>query len=86
MNGLQGRSTGDDFNQFPGDYGLTGTVESQGEFANHLLGVLTGVVHGGHTGGLLAASALLHRVEDEGGQGELQVALDHFGIKRVVNG
>lgn len=64
---LEGRSTGDDFDQLPGDDGLTGTVECQRQLADHLLGVLAGVVHGRHTGRLFATGALLHRVEEERG-------------------
>lgn len=62
--GLQSRCTGDDFNQLAGDDGLTSSVECQRKFANHLLGVLAGVVHGSHTRRLLGACAFLHSVVD----------------------
>lgn len=62
--GLQSRCTGDDFNQLAGDDGLTSSVECQRKFANHLFGVLAGVVHGSHTRRLLGACAFLHSVVD----------------------
>lgn len=81
---VQGGGTRDDFNKFSGDDGLAGSVEGQGQFVNHLSGVLRSVVHSRHTGRLFGASAFLQGVEQHGGQRELHVRLDHVGVQRVV--
>lgn len=83
---LKSSSSGDDFNELPGDNSLSGSVECEGELVNHLTGVLAGIVHGSHSAGLFATRALLHRVEEQRGQRELQVALYDLFVDRVVNG
>lgn len=62
--GLQGSRSRNDFNELPRDDELSGPVETQREFVNHLSSVLRGAVHGGHSGGLLGAGVLLHGIVD----------------------
>lgn len=81
---LKSRSSGNDFNQFTGDDGLSGTIECQAELVYHFAGVLAGVFHGSHTGGLFAARALFQRVVDERRQRKLDVALEDIAVQRVV--
>lgn len=81
MNLLQCRCSGNDFNQFTGDHGLSGTVEGQTELVNHLASVLAGVLHGRHPGRLFAAGTLFESVVDQSRQGELDVALQYFVIQ-----
>lgn len=81
---LQSGGAGDDLNQLPGDDGLARSVERQRQLLNHLASVLRRVVHGRHPRRLLGARAFLHGVEQQRRHGELQVALDHVGVQRVV--
>lgn len=52
------------FYDAPGDDSLPGSVEQQRELADHLCGVLGGVVHGGHSSWLLGRSALLVQIRN----------------------
>ena len=58
-NDLKSSCAGDNFDEFAGDDGLAGAVESDGQFVDHLLGVLASVIHGAHASGLFRAGALL---------------------------
>lgn len=78
---FQGSGTRDNFNKFPGDHGLTGPVECESEFVNHLSSVLGGVVHSRHTRRLFGAGTFLQGVEEHGGEGELHVGLDHVSVQ-----
>lgn len=55
---LGSSGTGDNLDQFAGNDSLSGTVEQNGEFADHVTGVLGCVVHGVTTSGLLAGVTL----------------------------
>ena len=57
---LQSGGTRDNLNKLSSNDGLSSSVEGDGEFVNHFTGVLAGVVHGSHSGALLAASPLLN--------------------------
>lgn len=80
---LQRRSARYDFNELPGDDGLPGPVEQQCKLANHLGGILGGVVHGSHSGGLFGGRALLQRVVQQRRQGPLRVALQSIVVNIV---
>merc|ERR1719466_488891 len=67
---LKSSSARHDFSELSSNNGLTGSVEGQRQFVNHLPGVLARGVHGSHTRTLLTASTLLHTVVDESGEGE----------------
>ena len=77
---LQSGRTGDDLDKFAGDHRLTSSVEGQREFADHLAGVLTGVLHGGHSSRLFRARVLFHCVEQQTGQRVLLVGLQRARV------
>ncbi len=62
---LQSSGTRDNFNKLSSNDGLSGSVKGDGEFVNHFTGVLAGVVHGSHSGALLAASSLLNKYKPQ---------------------
>merc|ERR1719319_671753 len=83
---LQTRSSRNDLNKLSSDDSLPGPVEENLEFVDHLAGILVGVAHGSHPGGLFAGDSLLESVEEQRCSGELQVGLGHVGIQRIVHG
>ena len=68
---LQGDGSRDNFDELGGNSGLAGLVVLDGERGEHLLGVLGGVLHSLHAGGLLAAPVLKHSPVNRRGEVEL---------------
>mmetsp|Transcript_15885 Transcript_15885/g.23360 ORF Transcript_15885/g.23360 Transcript_15885/m.23360 type:complete len:340 (+) Transcript_15885:51-1070(+) len=68
---LQSRSTGNNLNELGGNASLASPIVLQGELLDHLPGVLGGVLHGIHPGGLLGSGGLHHGVVQLGGHHHL---------------
>ena len=58
---FEGLCAADDFHQLVGNAGLTGAVVDQAEFADHVLCVACGGVHGAHAGAVLRGLAVEER-------------------------
>lgn len=67
---LEGGSTGDNVDQLVGNDGLTGSVVKDRVLADHVVGVLGGVVHGVSTSGNFGSMTLSKTPEDVVGEGE----------------
>src|SRR5439155_9150090 len=59
----QGFCTGDNLHYLLGDLGLTHPVRLERQVADHLLGVLRGISHRGHTSPVLGSGALEQRTK-----------------------
>ena len=68
---LGSSSTSDNLDQLAGDDSLSGTVEQNRELADHVTGVLRGVVHGVTTSRLLASVTLGKSPEERVGKSVL---------------
>jgi hypothetical protein len=82
---LKGTGTRNDFDQLHGNARLTGLIVLEGKFVENFSGVLRGVLHSVHSGGLLAGGVLEKSVVERGGDvevivvvlGDVEVRLGH---------
>ena len=85
LKGLQSSGTRNDLNELSSNDSLSGSVEGDGEFVNHLSGVLGGIVHSRHPRALFRASSLLQGIVEKGCKTVFHVGLNDVSVKGVIH-
>jgi len=81
LKGLQSSGTRNDLNELSSNDSLSGSIEGDGEFVNHLSGVLGGVVHSRHPRALFRASSFLQGIVEKGCKTVFHVGLYDVSVR-----
>jgi len=82
---LDSGGTGNNFNEFFRDDGLSGSVVRLLELVDHLGGVLGRVIHSRHPRALFAAGVFFHGEINDGGELKLGARLKDVGVDGIVD-